>query len=215
MKALDDSKLVDYLVEVDCSENPELETLSPKIEACKALQKLFAQSCCITAIPTQLCAAKDTLKLIDLSNNKITEVPVELGALGALEDINLSKNALTALPDEVLAGWSKIEFLNLSDNKLTRVGSLAGCPKLYEILLNVCVFCAPRVLSAGAPLPSNSQTGVYCLLVNVPQGNQLESLPALETPHPELEKYNAADNPVKEAPEGYMELCEALKTITF
>jgi len=182
MKALDDSKLVDYLVEVDCSENPELETLSPKIEACKALQKLFAQSCCITAIPTQLCAAKDTLKLIDLSNNKITEVPVELGALGALEDINLSKNALTALPDEVLAGWSKIEFLNLSDNKLTRVGSLAGCPKLYEILLN---------------------------------GNQLESLPALETPHPELEKYNAADNPVKEAPEGYMELCEALKTITF
>ena len=138
LKTLDDSKLVDYIQELECDNNPDLDAISTAIGKCKNLETLMANNCSISAIPVELCAASSSLTSVNLSFNQITEVPPGLAALTALVDIDLSSNLLATVPDAVLAGWASIEFLYLSDNKLTTVGSVAPCHKLYELRLNVC-----------------------------------------------------------------------------
>jgi len=135
IKALDDTKLVEYIQEIDCSANPELDSLSVKIATCKSLEKLIGVGCCIKSIPIELAAAKDTLVEINLSSNMISELQPGLGALAALTSVDLSMNQLTAVSAEVLAGWPKLEFLYLNCNKLKSVGSLAPCTSLYELRL--------------------------------------------------------------------------------
>uniref|UniRef100_A0A7S3ET79 Uncharacterized protein n=1 Tax=Haptolina ericina TaxID=156174 RepID=A0A7S3ET79_9EUKA len=135
LKALDETKLVDYLNEIECYTNPELDQIPAKIEVCKELDTLLAYGCSIQAVPTQITAAKRTLKVLNLSSNKIPELPVQLGELGALTEVDFSSNLLTTVPDAVLAGWVKVEFLYLNDNKLTSLGSLTSCTALYELRL--------------------------------------------------------------------------------
>ena len=137
LKALDESKLVDYIQELECDNNPDLDAIPAAVGTCKNLEKLMANNCSIGTIPVELCAASSSLTSINLSFNKISEVPAELSALTALVDIDLSSNLLTSVPDGVLEGWRNLEFLYLSDNKLTSVGSVAPCHKLYELRLNV------------------------------------------------------------------------------
>ena len=135
LKALDETKLVDYLNEIECYTNPELDQIPAKIEVCKELDTLLAYGCSIQAVPTQITAAKRTLKVLNLSSNKIPELPVQLGELGELTEVDFSSNLLTTVPDAVLAGWVKVEFLYLNDNKLTSLGSLTSCTALYELRL--------------------------------------------------------------------------------
>ena len=138
LEALDDTKLTDKLQELECDHNLALDALSPKLGACTNLEKLLANHCSIAAIPIELCgAASRSLVSINLSFNKITELPYELGEMSALVDVDFSSNLLTTVSDDVLFGLSSVQFLYLSDNRLTTMGSVATCTRLRELLLNV------------------------------------------------------------------------------
>ena len=80
IKVLDDTKLAEYLQEIDFSGNPELDTISVKIATCNSLEKLIGFGCCIKSIPIELTAAKETLVEINLSNNMISELHPGLAA---------------------------------------------------------------------------------------------------------------------------------------
>ena len=41
------------------------------------------------------------LKVLDLYNNKLTEIPKEIGTLSNLQFLNLDKNKLTEIPKEI------------------------------------------------------------------------------------------------------------------
>jgi len=55
------------------------------------------------------------LKVLNLSNNKFTGVPAEIGQLKKLEVLNLSSNELTGLPNE-LGNLSNLKLLDLRGN---------------------------------------------------------------------------------------------------
>ena len=57
LKTLDDSKLVDYIQELECDNNPDLDAIPTAIGKCKNLETLMANNCSISAIPVELCAA--------------------------------------------------------------------------------------------------------------------------------------------------------------
>lgn len=55
------------------------------------------------------------LRILDLSNNKMTGVPAEVGQLKYLEYLNLSNNQLTGLPNE-LGNSGNLKTLDISGN---------------------------------------------------------------------------------------------------
>ena len=55
------------------------------------------------------------LRILDISNNKMTNLPAEIGQLTNLEELDLSNNLFTGLPHE-LANLKTLKTLNISGN---------------------------------------------------------------------------------------------------
>lgn len=70
------------------------------------------------AIPAEIRFLKN-LRVLDLSDNKITGLPAELGQLNKLETLDVSNNFLTGLPLE-LGNLTQLKVLNLSGNDYSK-----------------------------------------------------------------------------------------------
>ena len=62
------------------------------------------------------------LKEFYIYQNKIVQLPPEIGCLVNLEKFALNENSLTTLPDS-LANLEKLRLLDLRHNRLTEVGN--------------------------------------------------------------------------------------------
>ena len=69
------------------------------------------------------------LKVIDLSNNQIAQIPVEMKGLKNLEELNLSKNQLT----EIKNVPPSIVRLDFSENRIAHVPDLRNCIHLVYL----------------------------------------------------------------------------------
>ncbi|AFN83699.1 hypothetical protein EROM_090830 [Encephalitozoon romaleae SJ-2008] len=58
------------------------------------------------------------IKKLDLSSNKLKELPSDIGALNWLVELDLSNNEIGKIPEE-MNDMKSLEVLNLSNNKLT------------------------------------------------------------------------------------------------
>ncbi|MGI8500556.1 MAG: COR domain-containing protein, partial [Hassallia sp.] len=86
-------------------------------------------------------AAKDRVAKLNLSSQKLTSLPAEIGQLSNLSELNLSYNQLTKLPKEITQ-LSKLKSLALSGNQLITLP-----PELGQLGLT-------RLTFAGNPLVS-------------------------------------------------------------
>ena len=73
----------------------------------------------LTQLPVEIGQLTQLTKL-DLSNNNITHLPVEIGQLTQLATLNLSNNKLTHLPVEI-GQLTQLTLLDLQINKLTQL----------------------------------------------------------------------------------------------
>ncbi|EHB10346.1 Leucine-rich repeat-containing protein 57 [Heterocephalus glaber] len=80
----------------------------------------------LTEFPAELQKLTSNLRTIDLSNNKIENLPpVVIGKFILLKSLSLNSNKLTVLPDE-LCNLKKLETLSLNNNHLRELPSTFG-----------------------------------------------------------------------------------------
>ncbi|KAK2581006.1 hypothetical protein KPH14_006056 [Odynerus spinipes] len=87
-------------------------------------------------LPSNLQALAPLLRTLDISENKITQIPDDIGKFTLLKQLNLSRNKLTALP-ETLGDLSKLEGLNASSNFIETIPlSLSKLTHLKQVNLS-------------------------------------------------------------------------------
>ncbi len=78
----------------------------------------------LTEFPKTL-SRYENLRILDLSKNRISLIPAEIGELLALEELNLSKNRVYNLPPQ-LANLQDLKVLLLSKNDIEKIPAEIG-----------------------------------------------------------------------------------------
>ncbi|XP_074597070.1 leucine-rich repeat-containing protein 57-like isoform X2 [Brevipalpus obovatus] len=74
----------------------------------------------IKEFPRQLLQLSTSIRSVDLSNNKIKELPGFIGEFSSLKNLVFQSNLLTYLPKEI-ASLTKLETLSLGNNRLMSI----------------------------------------------------------------------------------------------
>ncbi|XP_069655814.1 leucine-rich repeat and calponin homology domain-containing protein 4 isoform X9 [Haliaeetus albicilla] len=93
-----------------------LRSVSPAIANLQALTHLDLSRNQLTSLPACLCLLP--LRVLNASNNRLAQLPENIGALGALRQLDVSCNELRALPASV-GQLKSLRDLNLRRNQLT------------------------------------------------------------------------------------------------
>ena len=101
---------------------PDAVTELSKIE--KLIEKLVLDENNLIALPAGINKLKNLI-LLNLKNNKLTELPAEIGDLRELRWLFLSKNQLVGLPTSIQR-LTKLKKLDLDENKLTELPAEIG-----------------------------------------------------------------------------------------
>ncbi|XP_014218770.1 leucine-rich repeat-containing protein 57-like [Copidosoma floridanum] len=109
--------------------------LRPHYETSKRTGALNLSQRNLDEFPQQL-ATLDQLRNLDLSSNKFSRLPSEVGKFSLLKQLNVSGNRLTELPD-IIGDLVKLETLNASFNKIGALpSSLAKLSHLKQVNLS-------------------------------------------------------------------------------
>jgi Leucine-rich repeat (LRR) protein len=86
--------------------------------------------------PPDLAKIVDVLRSIDMSDNKISEIPVNIGAFVNLKHLSLNRNHIEVLPDQ-LGSLTKLESLSLAGNRIRTIpASVQKLKKLKDVNLS-------------------------------------------------------------------------------
>uniref|UniRef100_A0A8R1DZ09 Disease resistance R13L4/SHOC-2-like LRR domain-containing protein n=1 Tax=Caenorhabditis japonica TaxID=281687 RepID=A0A8R1DZ09_CAEJA len=146
---------------------PSTSTVNKHLEMASKSRILQLKGTGLKSVPEEITSLAEVLRNLELSENKIREIPPFIGLFTQLKQLHLSNNCLESLPDEI-GSMKKLEILNLGGNKLRNIPvTIAACTDLRTVDL------------------SNNQFSVFpielvsCLhldLLNL-NGNQIETLP--------------------------------------
>ena len=75
----------------------------------------------LTELPLEVFDLADSLEILDLSNNQLTDLPDELDTLVNMRILFLSNNNFEHIP-AVVARCPKLEMISFKSNRLTSVG---------------------------------------------------------------------------------------------
>ncbi|ORX52206.1 L domain-like protein [Piromyces finnis] len=100
-------------------------------ESSNAIWLMFKEGS-LSSVPS-LVFKVNTLKALDLSNNKITTLPKDIGNLTNLQKLYIHNNQLSEIPKEI-GNLKKLQYLYLNNNKLTslptEIGNLTSLQEL-------------------------------------------------------------------------------------
>lgn len=169
--------------------NPVLEALATQNWAATGRLDLSGQR--LRELP-DVFTAEMAIRRLDLSGNRLTELPPSLFRLGELTELDLGNNRLRALPPEIGA-FDRLIALDASENRLTALPpELAACAALRDVQLY------GNMLSDLAPLAE--LPGLTTLDVS---GNRLRTLAGLA---PGLRTLDLSGNQLTELPGTVREL---------
>ena len=122
--------------------------------------------CGLTSFPEEIFNLAETLEILDLSGNSLSEIPKDIIRLPKLKILFLSDNNFTIFP-EVLSQCSKLEMIGFKNNQLNEMGENSLPPKTrWLILTNNKLKTIPRSIGKCHRMQK--------LML---AGNQLSSLP--------------------------------------
>ncbi|XP_061358896.1 plant intracellular Ras-group-related LRR protein 7 isoform X1 [Gastrolobium bilobum] len=166
----------------------------------------------IVDIPVEINKLINMQRLV-LADNLIERLPVNLGKLQSLKLMNLDGNRITSLPDE-LGQLVRLERLSISGNLLTSlpatIGSLRNsmihCLVMQLLLLNV----------SNNKLQSLPESVGSCFSLEELQANDnlIEDLPSSVCNLSHLKSLCLDNNNVKQIPMNLLKDCKALQNIS-
>ncbi|TNF30094.1 MAG: leucine-rich repeat domain-containing protein [Bacteroidetes bacterium] len=107
----------------------------------------------LTEIPSQVGMLKNLKKLI-LNKNKIEQLPPEIGQLEDLRELIISQNELESLPSEI-GDLKKLRYLDMWSNNISKLPSeMAEMYALEEVDLRVIVMTEAEQEDIKALLPN-------------------------------------------------------------
>jgi hypothetical protein len=146
-------------------------------------------ACSLTEFPRDIFALADTLEILDLSNNALTELPPDLHRLHRLQVIFCSNNRFTELP-VVLGQCANLTMIGFKANQIRHVPPESLPPGLrWLILTDNQLQELPAAIGRCTPLQK--------LML---AGNQLRTLPAELANCTRLELLRIAANQLAEFP---------------
>lgn len=157
----------------------------------------------VKEFPSEVQGIAASVRVVDATNNRITQLPSYLVAFSSLQRLVLSKNALTHLPPE-LGALHSLKVLLLDDNQLSALPDSVGRLGRLERL-------SVRGNSIGA-LPHTLGALTSLRLLDV-AGNKLKQVPEELGGCRSLEEVDAADNYLQSIPPSLSSL-QHLKTLT-
>jgi Leucine-rich repeat (LRR) protein len=112
---------------------PSTAVIQRHLDTAKKSRSLTLKGMNLKAIPRELGEVAPLLRSLDLSQNRITQLPLFFGQFELLKQLHLNGNALTSLTDE-LGNLKKLEILILSNNDLSMLPeTLVGCTNLTTL----------------------------------------------------------------------------------
>jgi Leucine-rich repeat (LRR) protein len=132
---------------------PSNAVIQRHLDTAKKSRSLTLKGLNLKVIPRDLGEVAPLLRSLDLSQNKISQLPLFFGQFEILKQLHLNGNTLTSLPDE-LGNLKKLEVLVLSNNLLKELPeTLVGCTNLTTFkvdgnqltLFPTCICLLPRL----------------------------------------------------------------------
>lgn len=152
-------------------------------------------SCGLTAFPPEIFDLADTLEILNLSGNALTELPDDLPRLHKLRVIFCSDNRYTRMP-EVLGRCPNLEMIGFKANQIEEFPAAALPPKLRWLILT-----DNRLRAVPAALDTCARLQKLMLA-----GNQLHQLPQELAACTNLELLRIAANRFEQLPEWLFDL---------
>ena len=149
----------------------------------------------LTTFPLEILSLADSLEVLDLSNNQLSELPPALAQLPKLRILFASNNCFTALP-EVLGSCEQLEMVGFKSNQIEHVSENALPPKLrWLILTDNQIHTLPDALGERPSLQKLALAG-----------NCLTALPLTMAKLRKLELIRISANQLSECPEQLLDL---------
>ena len=149
----------------------------------------------LTEFPEEIYGLADSLEILDLSGNRLTRLPADLGRLHQLRILFCSGNPFTELP-EVLGTLPRLEMIGFKACQLERVSAAALPPRLRWLILT-----DNRIVEVPAALGERPALQKLMLA-----GNSLQSLPASMADLRQLELLRLSANRFATLPPAILEL---------
>lgn len=143
----------------------------------------------LTTFPMEILSLADTLEILDLSNNQLSEFPDEVCQLTKLKIVFASNNLFDTLP-EVLGRLSDLEMIGFKSNQIKHVPSDSLPPKLrWLVLTDNLIETLPDALGERHQLQKLALAG-----------NRISSLPQTFSQLENLELIRISANKLTECP---------------
>lgn len=162
--------------------------------ALKGTQKL-KMSCGLTQVPEEIYTLADSLEILDLSGNQLSELPQQLSQLKKLKIVFFSDNEFTVFP-EVLSLLPNLEMIGFKANKINTVPEHSFPPKLRWLILTN---------NRLAKLPDSIGMCVHMQKLML-AGNRLRSLPESMRSFQKLELLRISANAFENLPQWLLQL---------
>ncbi|XP_067000471.1 leucine-rich repeat-containing protein 57 [Anabrus simplex] len=90
----------------------------------------------LTEFPASFKQFQPILRTLDISENKFSSLPIDIGSFKLLKHLNVNRNRLSSIPEEI-GNLNKLESLSLCTNRLTALPeSLSQLSHLKQVYLS-------------------------------------------------------------------------------
>ncbi|XP_020240788.1 plant intracellular Ras-group-related LRR protein 7 isoform X2 [Asparagus officinalis] len=143
----------------------------------------------LKVLPGEIFEVGSSVRTLDLTNNKIVEIPSDIGKLVSAQRLVLASNLIERLPNN-LGNLRSLKVLTLDGNRLRNLPDECALSRLEQLsITNNILICLP-----------NTVGHLHNLLILNVSSNKLKSLPESIGGCTSLEEFQANDNLIEELP---------------